>query len=153
MDCVLTAYKAHLYYMGISPNNIDEKLYRLIKSNTHELPAYTFGGVAPIMLATMGFLGHGLSVEVQHSIWTKEHYLSFAEKEDMLPMMKFCIKIGNFGKNVQKITLKPAIYMMYDMAHAIFLEEVPAGIPVMAIKIIDKLERSKVYDRHAACIA
>ena len=153
MDCVLTAYKSHLCYLGINHNRIDETLYHLIKRYTHQSPAYTFGGIAPFMLSTMALLGHGLSIEVQHSIWTQRHYLSFANENNMRPLMKAGIIAGNFGKNVQKITLKPAIYLMYDMAHAVFLEEVPAGIPVMAIKIIDKLERSKIYDRHAACIA
>ena len=148
MDCVLTAYKSHLCYLGITYNRIDETVYHFIKARTHStIPSYTYGGIVPLILSTMAFLGHGLNIEIEHSIWTQYHYLSFAAKEEMSVLMKFGIMAGNFGKKVEKITLEPAIYLMYDMAHAIFSPHVPhSGIPIVAVKILDTHERSTTYD-------
>ena len=147
MDCVLIAYKSHLCYLGITYNRIDEIVYHFIKSKTHKLPSYTYGGIVPLMLSSMAFLGHGLEVAVEHTIWTQRHYIDFANKENMSALMKFGIITGNFGKKVEKIELKPAIYLMYDMAHAVFALHPPPGIVVMAVKILDTHERSMNYDK------
>jgi len=148
MDCVLNAYKSHLYYLGHKPNSTDEIIYKLIKKRTHgTMNIYTNGGIVPLLISSMAWLGHGLTTEIQHTIWSKNHYLVFAKNSQKNTSMKLAIIAGNFGEYVNSITKQPAIYLILDFNHAMFSMEKPKGVPTMAIKLISKKGDVKYYDK------
>ena len=149
MNCVLDAYTAHLCHLCCSENKLDIYLYETIKRLTQS-PGYTFGGTVPFIIESMAKT-HRLSIKVEHRVWTQTHYMAYAQSNNMNRFAKLAIVLGNFGNEVNKITLEPAIYLMWNSNHAIFSTEVPRkGVPVMAIKLIDKFERRKIYDRAIA---
>lgn len=147
MNCVYRAYVDHLLYIGQEPNRVDWFLYSTIKSITQSPNDYTYNGIVPFMVECMA-KAKNLDVRIQHRLWTKELCLAFAVSDNASMLMRLGIIAGDFQEEVNKITLEPAIYLLYGWRHAIFSAVVPyRGIPVMAIQLSDKKEKEKYYDR------
>lgn len=146
-NCVYYAYRDHLLYLGLEPSRADWFLYSTIKKLTQSPVDYTYNGIVPLMIECMA-RAKGLDMKVQHYLWTKEMCLAFAIDDNASMLMRLGIITGDFQEEVDKITLEPAIYLLYGQRHAIFSTCVPRkGIPVMAIQLSDKKEKELCHDR------
>lgn len=138
MNCVYHAYAAHMWHMGIKVDGIDGLWYNLLKRITHgREPQPTWGGVVPWMIGRLS-KRHDCVVEIQHKIWTPAHYEADASNWRQCTIAKN----SDFGKEIARIDLAPAIYLMLHTQHAVFSTGVPKRLTVMALQIRKKEKRN-----------
>jgi hypothetical protein len=98
----------------------------------HFRSAFTPMALAPIIVTTLARY-NGLLCEMEYNEWWNQETL-MQEAETMAEM--FVILGTDYGKEVETITLEPAIYCMVSSKHAQFGAVVPTkGVAGMAIRL------------------
>lgn len=130
MNCVHDAFVAHCHALQVEPRNSFFHYQRMKQATHHNPNQYTFGGALPFMI---GFLAswYGMEAEVQHHLWTPEHYAAVAPTPELA---KVSID-ANWGNRVDKITLAPAIYAMHYNVHAHFGKTPPHKYDLITIAV------------------
>lgn len=129
MNCVYDAYVSHLSHLGLVPGRFDWLRYRDLRRWTQPENEPTWGGLVPLLydwLATM----NSLRLVAQHRLVTPAHYEADADSFGQ----KVAVEMGDFGDEVETITLQPAIYLWLSGGHAMFCETVPSLKVVMALQ-------------------
>lgn len=129
MNCVYDAFSQHLRYLN-KPEYADVfKKYVALKQASHGTdPVYTFAGLVPWLYAGMLYeynqrQKQKLSMVIQWNYVTwQECYVEAEPKHQSL--MRFYTPY--WGENVNKITLKPAVYGLLNEQHAVFSKEIPS---------------------------
>lgn len=131
MNCVWMAYVDHLKHLGIQPNWWEFGQYCFMKKLTHEtLEERTFAGVVPWMYRALASW-HGCVVEVEHRIWTPEHYQDYVRNW----VAGWVVAATDYGREVEEFTLRPVVYLSLSAHHAAFADGAVPG-SIMALQII-----------------
>lgn len=115
MNCILTAYEDHLRYLGLEIS-LERYIYwgvrqaALVKGGE-----YTPGATVPLIY-TMMAAARGLELTIQSRRGTKEFYLECLEDR----LQREIVKISNFGEEVDRVEMYPAIWCMMNVSHAAF---------------------------------
>jgi len=133
MNCVYTAYKAHMKHLGLDTDEDDFEVYLYAKDIVDDRSRPTYGGVVPWIISVLAG-GSGCAVTVQHRLVTPAHYLA---DPDMDMMHRIIVGISDFGEEVEELTLAPAIYLDLTAQHASFQTQVPKGVLTMALQITE----------------
>lgn len=130
MHCVYDAYVAHLAHLALMPGRFAFLLYRnirkLAQGENHRL---TWGGLVPLLYAELAS-SHDLRLVVQHRLVTPAHYEADADSFGK----RLAVEMGNYGTEVERITLQPAVYLWLAGGHAMFSSTVPSLKVVMALQ-------------------
>lgn len=77
---------------------------------------YTPGACCPLIYKMMA-AARGLELTIQSRRGTKEFYLQCLEDE----LQQEIVKISDFGEEVDRVTLTPAIHLLMNRSHAQFI--------------------------------
>lgn len=135
MHCVYQAYVDYLRFLGLVPGCADWVIYHAIKAVAQgPKPQPTWGGLVPFLFARWGKL-HDLRPVVQCRIVTKEHYLADAGEN---LVKRGLVQLGDFGEQVDRLTLWPAVYLCLPRQHAMFSCLMPSLKVVMALQLQER---------------
>jgi hypothetical protein len=131
MNCAYDAFAQHIRHLGkLEYGALFEKYLELKRATHGPDPVYTFAGLIPWiytgMLYEYNMLQYKrpkLSLNIQWHYVTWEECYREAEIKHKSIMRYFT---PYPGANVDKITLKPAIYGLLNEQHAVFSEEIPS---------------------------
>ena len=127
MHCLFVAYQRHLEYLDICPDKADWWLYLGMRA-AFRVEGATPGPVVPFIVKRLSYL-HGLSVQIEHSVFEKAHHVADADNK-VQRLIASHTDFGQYG-----IELEPAIYTLVDISHAVFSETVPSGVPTIALQL------------------
>lgn len=157
-NCVYRAYDAHIgfdsYLDSFHPFHPGlykvRRRYELIKFLTHGprwRTMFTRGGIVPFLIHSLAAYEFGAKrldrrsyrgkfhYAAQHALWTPAHHYADAQNGIQRAIIKWSIYKGLFGPDMTNvgIDLAPAIYLQWGASHAVARDEVPGGIPILAI--------------------
>lgn len=149
MNCAYDAFAQHIRHLGQPEYAVLFRKYLAMKRDTHGTdPVYTFAGLVPWIYSGMLLefnkrQEQKLSMVIQWNYVTWEECYAEAEQKHKSLMRYYTPYLG---VNVERVTLKPAIYGMLNEQHAVFSKEVPnwAGARIVLAVQIREVDMSKL---------
>ncbi len=130
MHCVYDGFAEHMRYIG-EPNYSDvfeEYIKRKRSTHADNPHQYTFAGVLPWLYWHMLFehnlrTNRVIEMRLQRSYLELSEYIPEADEVQREIMMN---KTRYWGKQVDQITVEPAVYCLLNEQHAQFSTQVPS---------------------------
>lgn len=136
-NCILTALYSHLSYIEITPSGVEYLIYHGIRQAAEVGEGhYTPGAITPLIYQLIA-RARGLDLIVQSRRGTKEFHLQCLEDEVHREMAR----LGNFGEEVDAVTLYPAIWCAMNVSHAFFAREYEEPLPETVIEMAFQFRR------------
>lgn len=150
MHCVYSAFAHHIEYLGESNYARVYDIYKSRKIQSHgNLHQYTFAGVLPWLYRYM-LVEHNLhtqnqiTMRIERSYVTLPEYMPSAQNEIQREIMFKHTRY--WGREVDKVSITPAIYCLLNEQHAQFAIEVPSwpGARILfAVRLLYRKEIEK----------
>jgi hypothetical protein len=136
MDCLYDAFREHLQFLDVQEHSWDKSNFNSFRNLTHPKPGPVVAGIAPYIIKMLAQT-HDLKLNVQHRLWTREHYDAWIRKTYDHHGMRYGLVRADLGEYTEEITLRPAIYGLINSKHAIFSTELPESKSILvAIQLI-----------------
>jgi hypothetical protein len=115
-NCVLFSYHDHLAYLGLEPA-LELDIYESVRATVGVKEGeYTPGSIVAFIYQMMAEV-RNLELVIQSRRGTKEFYLQCLDDE----LQRAIVKVSDFGEEVERVTMTPAIWLLMNRSHAQFV--------------------------------